>query len=225
MNMCAFRSRRQPASIVSQKSAQGARAGAPLQEIMRQIEAFSNSSVGCNSVFLLALALFAILCSVNSPWAKPAIPPSAPDSALQAVQAAENHVLKFTNAQRREHGLRPLESAKSLRAVARKHSEHMCSTGSFQHESDSFPKGWRKFPERLKAAGVGAGAENIGYRTWDPDAEKWAAEVVHGWMKSKTHKKNILNPKYRYLGVGILRCRNNLGYATHVFSPEPGRSR
>ncbi|MEW6112416.1 MAG: CAP domain-containing protein [Thermodesulfobacteriota bacterium] len=190
-----------------------------------RIDIFSNSSACGYGVFLLALALFALLFYANFSWAKPAIPPSTPDSALQTAQAAENHVLKFTNAHRREHGLRPLEPAKSLRAVARRHSEHMCSTRAFQHESDSFPKGWRKFPERLKAAGVGAGAENIGYRTWDPDTEKWAAEVVHGWMKSKNHKKNILNPRYRYLGVGILRCRNNLGYATQVFSPEPGRSR
>jgi len=190
-----------------------------------QIDARACGSAYVNCVLLHAFAMLVIVYSAGPSWAKPAIPPKTPDSALQAVQAAEYHVLKFTNAQRREHGLRPLEPAKPLKAVARKHSEHMCSTGAFQHESDSFPKGWKKFPERLKAAGVGAGAENIGYRTWDADAEKWAAEVVHGWMKSKNHKKNILNPKYRYLGVGILRCRNNLGYATQVFSPEAGRSR
>jgi len=172
-----------------------------------------------------ALGLLAVLWSAGLSWADPAVRPSTLDSALQAIQAAERSVLRFTNAQRHEHGLRPLEPTKSLRAVARKHSEHMCSTGAFEHESDSFPKGWRKFSERLKLAGVGAGAENIGYRTWDRDAEKWAAEVVHGWMRSKTHKKNILNPGHRYLGIGVLRCRNNLGYATQVFSPEPGRSR
>ena len=50
----------------------------------------------------------------------------------------------------------------------------------------------------------------------------WAKEVVKGWMNSPPHRRNILNPRYRYLGVGFLGCPNRLGYATQVFSSQAG---
>jgi uncharacterized protein YkwD len=42
-------------------------------------------------------------------------------------------------------------------------------------------------------------------------------------MNSPVHKKNILDPRFRYIGIGVRACRDNVAYATQVFSPEEGR--
>ena len=56
-------------------------------------------------------------------------------------------------------------------------------------------------------------------------ASEWPEDVVKGWIKSPLHKKNMLNPRFRYLGVGIAPCRDNVAYAAQVFSSEPGKER
>jgi len=99
----------------------------------------------------------------------------------------------------------------------------MCETQDFRHESDAFPDGWRQFDQRLRLARITSGAENIAYRTLGKDRRQWAQAVVGGWIKSAEHRKNILNPAYRYIGIGIAPCKHGICYATQVFSPEIGR--
>ena len=134
----------------------------------------------------------------------------------------EESILRYTNEERRGNGLPALRPSPALRFVARKHSMNMCRTQTFRHESRSFPEGWETFPGRLRYVGLDAGGENIGYRTLMGDPDTWAKKVVHGWMESTSHRRNILNPKFRYLGVGISGCKEKIGYATQVFSPDKG---
>jgi uncharacterized protein YkwD len=139
------------------------------------------------------------------------------------VSSLEEHLIRYTNSERVQQGLLPLELSRALTYVARRHSENMCRTRTFEHESDAFPQGWEDFLSRLKAVGLMAGGENIAYQTITRDPQRWAREMVHGWMNSPRHRKNILHPQFRYTGVGIQLCENRLGYATQVFSPHPGR--
>jgi uncharacterized protein YkwD len=134
----------------------------------------------------------------------------------------EEKIVGYTNKERQKRNLPPLRPSKALRFLARGHSENMCQTGSFRHESDSFPKGWQKFDRRLKRVGLAAGGENIGFQSTTNDPDKWARKMVDGWMKSPLHRKNILDGRFRYLGVGIRPCQNDVGYATQVFSPAHG---
>jgi uncharacterized protein YkwD len=141
----------------------------------------------------------------------------------QDLLAIETSILLFTNNERKARGLPAFQESFPLSHLATRQSENMCAARSLEHESDAFPKGWKKFTDRLKIAGVTSGAENIGYRTLREQPEKWAIAVVNGWMKSEQHRKNILNPRWRYLGVGIRMCANRIAYATQVFSSDPGR--
>lgn len=136
----------------------------------------------------------------------------------------EERILDHTNRERRQRGLPPLRRSLALRSLARAHSMNMCVTGSFQHESQKFPEGWRRFEERMQAVGAGYGSENIAYRTMLTDPDKWARAVVRGWMNSPEHRKNILRRDYRFLGVGFDLCEKHTGYATQVFSIDPGRT-
>lgn len=137
--------------------------------------------------------------------------------------AIEKSILLFTNNERKSRGLPAFQESFPLTHIATRQSENMCAARSLDHESDAFPNGWNKFRDRLKIAGVTSGAENIGYRTLREQPEKWATAVVKEWMKSPTHRNNILNPRWRYLGVGIRMCANRIAYATQVFSSDPGR--
>jgi uncharacterized protein YkwD len=139
------------------------------------------------------------------------------------VRSMEEAVLLFTNEERSRAGLQPLEPSSALNYLARGQSRNMCAKGALRHESESFPRGWRKFAERLKIVGVRSGGENVAYRTASSETEKWAKQVVNGWMKSPPHRRNILTPRYLYLGVGIAMCKDDLTYATQVFSPDAGR--
>lgn len=128
----------------------------------------------------------------------------------------------FTNKERAKADLPALKLSPALSFLARGQSKNMCDKRTLAHESDSFPPGWRRFSDRLKMAKLRAGAENVAYRTSSTDVEKWAREVVEGWMKSIAHRKNILNADFIYLGIGTANCADNYIYATQVFSPDSG---
>lgn len=135
----------------------------------------------------------------------------------------EQLILTYTNQERKHRGLRPFASSSALRYLARTQSKNMCATGHFEHESESFPVGWRRFGERLQLVRLSVGAENIAYRTFSGRLDRWALSIMKGWMNSPEHRRNILNPRYRYVGVGVAPCANRIVYAGQVFSSRPGR--
>jgi len=137
----------------------------------------------------------------------------------------QDNIVRLTNKQRAREGLQPLDISAALTFLARNQTQNMCAHRILAHESDLFPEGWRKFSERMKTVSVRSGGENIAYGTMTEDPEKWADLIVKGWMKSPEHRKNILNPKFRYLGVAVSVCSGNLAYATQVFSSERGSTR
>lgn len=166
-------------------------------------------------------ALLLTLFIVTLWLAGPAYAQKSSQSRKNLDPILEENIFRYTNEERRGKGLPALQRSKALRFVARKQSSNMCHTQTFRHESKSFPKGWETFTGRLEKVGLKAGGENIGYRTLTRNPDDWARKVVRGWMESPGHRKNILNPKFRYLGVGISGCET-LGYATQVFSPDKG---
>jgi uncharacterized protein YkwD len=135
----------------------------------------------------------------------------------------EQAVLRYTNSERLRHKLPPLRMSAGLQFLARVQSANMCGVHTLQHESGKFPRGWRHFAGRLKIVGLTAGGENIAFRTAAHEPQVWAREVVKGWMNSAEHRKNILNPRFAYIGIGVAPCSERIVYAAQVFSPKPGR--
>lgn len=133
-------------------------------------------------------------------------------------------ILKATNEERKQKGLKPLEAADALDKGALLHTNAMCEIELLRHESDKFPKGRQTFEERMKALNVSAAAENIALRTTEKTTDAWTEKVMSGWMHSPGHRKNILTPKFRYLGVGVKQCKNNVVYATQIFAVTPGNN-
>lgn len=106
-------------------------------------------------------------------------------------------VLTLTNAERSKNGLSPLKWDSSLASLAEKHCKDMIERNFFSHNN---PDGETPF-DRMKKAGIlyMVAGENIAAGQYSPEA------VVESWMNSEGHRKNILNPNFTYLGVGVIK--------------------
>jgi uncharacterized protein YkwD len=138
------------------------------------------------------------------PWSPPAQPPAV-GSWPAAWTAFEDAVLDETNGWRARGavcGGQPLSPAAALaphpqlRHAARGHSSDMARRNYFEHRS---PEGTSPM-QRAEAAGYRGGfvGENIaaGQRT--------PREVVQAWIDSPGHCLNVMDPRYRFLGVGFV---------------------
>ncbi|MGB9618715.1 MAG: CAP domain-containing protein [Desulfomonilaceae bacterium] len=155
-----------------------------------------------------------------TPENRPKHPQAQPQEKLdRPEQILAERLLRETNKARSKEGLGPLTASHGLDVIARTHSRNMCAAGELKHESDKYPAGWRTFAERMKRMGYSSGAENLAYRTYSGRPEDWARSVVTGWLNSPPHRKNLLDPTFRYVGIGVFVCRNGVAFATQVFSP------
>ena len=126
-------------------------------------------------------------------------------------------ILHYTNKERRKRGLSPLSGNRALAKAARGHSRWMSKTGRFSHRG----QGGSTPSDRAARAGYWHGTgENIWmnlgsrrsgatYRSrfvWNSDWKLGKAAVI-SWMNSTGHRRNLLHPDYRHIGVGVAKSR------------------
>jgi uncharacterized protein YkwD len=118
-----------------------------------------------------------------------------------SLAAAEDAMTCLVNAERADHGLRPLRRDARLITAARKHSADMARREYFAHVT---PAG-RKPSDRVRDEGylvTGDGwkvGENLGWGTGRKATPAW---VVERWLDSPPHRRILLSPDYAELGVG-----------------------
>jgi uncharacterized protein YkwD len=137
----------------------------------------------------------------------------------------EEEVFVLTNARRAQGAVcggksfapaGPLVPDAVLRDAAREHSRDMGAGNYFDHVSLD----GRSPTDRMRAVGWAGrrSGENIfgGERN---GGSLTAAEVVEGWMESPGHCSNIMDPRFKTLGVGYAAVpRSHLGnYWTQDF--------
>jgi uncharacterized protein YkwD len=107
---------------------------------------------------------------------------------------AENQMLTLVNKARAENGLEPVTLDPTIRDVARNYSTTMFQQGFFAHVD---PSGATPF-DRMRAGGVTfrAAGENLALAP--------TVQIAHdGLMNSPGHRANILNARYRRVGIGV----------------------
>ena len=146
---------------------------------------------------VVALCTLAVPAQASADCANTDVRPSAGN--LPQVRGA---VLCLLNEQRTERGMGKLRANTKLRRAAERHSRNMSENNFFDHVS---PGGSTPL-ERVKAAGYLSGAdswavgENI---AWGEQQLSTPREIVDSWMASAPHKANILNRRFRHIGIGV----------------------
>jgi len=128
---------------------------------------------------------------------------------LRVNAPAENRMLELINRDRKVNGLAPLVMDEQSRAVARSHSREMFNLRYFAHESPRTGT----VGDRLEKAGVPflAAGENLAFQ---PDVETAHRRL----MESPGHRKNLLTPGYKKVGIGILDSGRYGQMYTQVFT-------
>ena len=125
-------------------------------------------------------------------------------SPASAAPTGQTAVVRELNAARAHHGLAPLRDDARLTRAATRHSREMVAHHDFAHES----RDGSRFSRRIEAMrymprrGRWWVGENLAWGR-GPDAAPEA--VVQAWLRSATHRRVLLSPRYRRVGVGVAR--------------------
>jgi uncharacterized protein YkwD len=102
------------------------------------------------------------------------------------------------NAQRARVGSQPLTENAQLDEAAELHSADMARRKYFEHrDPDGVEPAARIIHTGYPPIFVG---ENLG---WGEEQESTPAEMVRLWMDSPGHRRNLLQPNYRDIGIGL----------------------
>jgi uncharacterized protein YkwD len=122
-------------------------------------------------------------------------------ASARPATAVQQSYLGAINQVRQSHGLARLTFEPALSVGARRHASYLLETNTFEHGSR-----WWKWVVDAGATGTHVG-ENLGWCAMSscPGAEP--ALLMRMWLKSPEHRRNILDPSFRHLGVGIVDGR------------------
>lgn len=126
-------------------------------------------------------------------------------------EEGEMELLAMINEYRKEHGLQSLEMRDNLRASARYKSNAMLQLDYFEHSNPNFEgKGfdyliWDVFG--LKYTVIGENLASFGKS--GPSEEIDVSELFEGWKSSPDHNAQMLNPDFRYTGIGLVRSTSS----------------
>ena len=116
-----------------------------------------------------------------------------------SLKEAKHATLCLLNNERRKRGIKPFRDNNRLDKASQRHANDMSRRNYFAHGD---------FVGRIRAAHYLAGArgytvgENIAWGSWDYATP---ANIVDGWMHSAGHRANILNGRFKEIGLGVAR--------------------
>jgi uncharacterized protein YkwD len=124
--------------------------------------------------------------------------PAASEASLSSATVC------LINRERTSRGLRELRTNRRLSRAAVAHNEDMIKQGYFEHVS---PTG-KDVVDRLRSTGYLLGrvktwlvGENL---AWGIGTLSTPREIVTSWMNSPGHRRNMLNRRFREIGIGVV---------------------
>lgn len=122
----------------------------------------------------------------------------------EEIQVVIQRLTALTNQARERNGLCPLVWVPYLEKAASSHSREMLELRYFSHQSPTPGRSTSKKRINLAGGWDTTTGENI-YRATSPNAQQVADAAMAQWLSSPAHRKNILNPAFNSLGIGIAR--------------------
>ena len=169
-------------------------------------------------VLLLAIAVGLLIVSSESKVNASNQPSVKVNADLNAefntgIEGDERRIFDFINRERERKGLGFLEWNSDLARMARNYSQQMAQGNFFSHYD---PEG-QSVVERAQALRI-KGWSKIGENLFEcRGARDFAPLSVEKWMKSPSHRENILDVEYTTSGIGVAVSRDGKVYVTQVF--------
>ena len=139
----------------------------------------------------LAFAAFACTIPDAQAQSKRTKAPAAPN-----VGRAAQQIVALTNRERTQRGLKPLSIDRRCLSAISGHVADLAKSGVLSHQG-SDGRGPNERYRKYAPSSLGSG-ENLAYNTHGT-----GQSFVRQWMNSSVHRSNILNPRYRAIGVAI----------------------
>ena len=149
--------------------------------------------------------------------------PSSPQQDVAATAAdcrnsspqnreTEKNVMVFANQERQKAGVVKLQWSDALADAARYHSCRMMALDFLDHIDPELGE----LGQRLRVAGLDI--SNVGENIFKGKGSDPARHSIDAWMKSPHHRDNLLDPKYRWTGVGFSAAADGHYWFTQDFS-------
>lgn len=135
---------------------------------------------------------------------KPQSPAPSPSPQSTVQGHSKQEIINNTNKYRSMHGLPPVKNSPELDNIAQDWANHLAQTQDLQHR----PQHWNSYP-----AYIPAGGENI-LQAWDDYSD---AQLTKLWYESPGHKKIMLDPKAKTVGIGIAETSEGKLYAVQNY--------
>jgi len=158
----------------------------------------------CKRLALLLLAAMVAAGTADARRPDSRVPASASASRIVRIPDLQAQVLTAINDLRQSKGLTPLRLNGALSLAALGHSESMAEHGFFEHSGYGGSPFWARIkpkypPVQGSQWGVG---ENL---VWASPVLS-ADQAVQMWLNSPPHRKNLLAPAWREIGLGAVHA-------------------
>lgn len=138
-----------------------------------------------------------------------------PSDAGTGEEAMARAIFDRANAERERRGLAPVGWNEDLAEVARRWSAEMARRGKLEHQD----------VQELLQGDELPGFRSVGENIFRATASVRAGVIHVGWMRSDSHRPNILNPGWDRLGVGVHCADDGSVWATQEFGRTAGSDR
>lgn len=133
-----------------------------------------------------------------------------------AQTSTEHEVFELVNRERSRMRLSGLEWSDRLASVARDYSRQMAREGFFDH----YDRNGKTVIDRMDRAHV-RNWSGIGENLFSCDEQPYfTVTAVRGWMRSPSHRTNMLDRRWTATGIGIATARDGRIFVTQVFTRE-----
>ena len=146
----------------------------------------------------------------NTTTVQPNTSAANPQPAVSADSSAVDQVIALCNQARAKEGLAPLTKSDQLCTASRARSNELVRV--FSHDRPDGRSCFTIFNEY--GISYGAAGENIAA------GQRSAEEVTNAWLSSPGHRRNIMNPAYTKIGVGMVQQQGSAYgyYWTEMFT-------
>lgn len=127
---------------------------------------------------------------------------SAPTASARTAADFEGAVHNATNAVRLDHDLTKLRKKRCVDRFANRQAKKMAAADDYFHQD---------LEPILEKCGLSLAGENVAFGFTK------AGTLLKAWMDSAGHRANILEPRYRQLGVGARKSDEGVWYVAQVF--------